>query len=274
MTAIDALLARALLLEEPARPRDIVRPSTEAAPGVLPGAEFENQDTLAAVAGRDLQALCEILVSRTPTSDLQVFVTDQIPEPAGARVLGCVLQLANAAEGARAWWQYAAGAGDAAAAYCLYLHHRALGETAAAECWYRQTGLDIHPGPSRQRRGNTAAEPEPMLNSNTSTPTLLRVFRNLTKRTSRPRTEAVNALMHYLPTAVAIGYVNDEPDIDLPLPGPGFAEQISVLLAASISTTAPARQGRRPKPPLRSRQGRGEHRRSREETEQAVRGCR
>ncbi|MGW1106126.1 hypothetical protein [Streptomyces sp. NPDC002540] len=271
MTTIDALLARALLLDEPARPRDIVRPSSEAVPGALTDESSGHQDTLAVVAGRDLQALCEILVSRTPTSDLQVFVTEQIPEPAGARVLGCVLQLANAAEGARAWWQYAAGAGDAAAAYCLYLHHRALGETKAAECWYRQTGLDIHPSPgSGQPRRGTTAGPELMLNSGTSAPTLLRVFRNLTKRTSRPRTEAVTALMHYLPTAVAIGYVNDEPDIDLPLPGPGFADQIGVLLAASINASAPARQGRRPKPPLRSRQER-EHGRSREETGQAVR---
>ncbi|WP_331747587.1 hypothetical protein OG520_39655 (plasmid) [Streptomyces sp. NBC_00984] len=270
MTAIDALLARALLLEEPARPRDVVRPSTEAAPGALSEEASRRQDTLAVVAGRDLQALCEILVSRTPTSDLQVFVTEQIPEPAGARVLGCVLQLANAAEGARAWWQCAAGAGDAAA-YCLYLHHRALGATKAAECWYQQTGLDIPPGSEHsQERGDTAG-PVPMLTSGTSTPTLLRVFRNLTGRTSRPRTEAVNALMHYLPTAVAIGYVNDEPDIDLPLPGPGFAEQIGVLLAAAGSTAAPARQGRRPKPPLRSRRER-EHGRAWEETGQAVRG--
>ncbi|MFF1649942.1 hypothetical protein [Streptomyces sp. NPDC058240] len=90
-----------------------------------------------------------------------------------------------------------------------------------------------------------------MSDSDAGTPTVLRVFRNLMKRTSRPRTEVVNALMHYLPTAVAVGYVTDEPDIDLPLPGPEFAEQIGVLLAAAGSMTSPARSGRCcSKPPL------------------------
>ncbi|MEE1768947.1 hypothetical protein PUR34_12470 [Streptomyces sp. JV185] len=54
-----------------------------------------------------------------------------------------MLQLANAVEEARVWWQYAAGAEDFAAAYRLYLRRLALGETEAATCWYQQTGVDI-----------------------------------------------------------------------------------------------------------------------------------
>ncbi|MFE1409096.1 hypothetical protein ACFW5D_37380 [Streptomyces sp. NPDC058770] len=115
----------------------------------------------------------------------------------------------------------------------------------------------------------------------TSTPTVLRVFRNLMKRTSRPRTEVVDALMHYLPTAVSVGYVNDDPDIDLPLPGPDYADQIGVLLAAAGSMTGSARTGRRCSgPPFKTRQGHrtdptgGEHACCREGTEEAVRECR
>lgn len=93
------------------------------------------------VALRDLDALCEVLVSRTPTSALQDFVTEQPPGPSGARVLGCVLQLANSAQRAGVWAQYAAGAEDFAAASRLYLRHLALRETEAAVRWYQQTGL-------------------------------------------------------------------------------------------------------------------------------------
>ncbi|MFF9349083.1 hypothetical protein [Streptomyces sp. NPDC014734] len=72
----------------------------------------------------------------------------------------------------------------------------------------------------------------------TSTPTVLWVFRNLMKQTSRPRTEVVDALMHCLPTAVLVGYFNDEPDIDLPLPGPDFADLFGKDGATLLRTTA------------------------------------
>ncbi|GHB72103.1 hypothetical protein GCM10010377_73370 [Streptomyces viridiviolaceus] len=55
------------------------------------------------------------------------------------RVLACILQLTDTDEGARFWWQYAAGAGQAAAAYCVYLHHLALGERNTAEWWHRRS---------------------------------------------------------------------------------------------------------------------------------------
>ncbi|MCX4791758.1 hypothetical protein OG369_38485 [Streptomyces sp. NBC_01221] len=295
MTRIDELLARALLLDEPSRPKDIVprtaveTPPMGNAPEAAPGSG--GRDALAAVAVRDLHALCEVLVSQAPATALQGFVTEQLPAPPGARVLGCVLQLADADDGARSWWQYAAGAGDRAAAYCLYLHHLSLGESDAAAWWYQQTQIDTCPTPDHTAKSaRTQAEksshslkvPEPIKNLDTSTPTVLRVFRNLMRRADRPRTEVVDALMHYLPTAVAVGYVNDEPDIDLPLPGPDFAERISVLLAAasSISGVPGTTRQRAAEPPLQSRQdhraheGSPEHERSEEATEEVVRGCR
>ncbi len=77
-------------------------------------------------AAEDLCALCETLLAHTPPTAVADFLTDQVPEPRSALALACVLQLADTDEGARFWWQYAAGVGRAAA-YCRYLHHLAQG---------------------------------------------------------------------------------------------------------------------------------------------------
>ncbi|MGW1189266.1 hypothetical protein [Streptomyces sp. NPDC002559] len=60
-------------------------------------------------------------------------------------------------------------------------------------------------------------------------------------------------MMQYLPTAVAVGYVHDDPDVDLPLPGPDFAEQVGILVAA----TSPP--GQEDKPRRRLGPGPAEH---------------
>ncbi|MGW2183927.1 hypothetical protein ACWCXX_39320 [Streptomyces sp. NPDC001732] len=118
--------------------------------------------------------------------------------------------------------------------------------------------------------------PETVRSADTSTPTLLRVFRQLIRRSGRRRSEAVDALMQYLPTAVAVGYVHDDPDVDLPLPGPDFAEQVGILVAA------PSSPGREDKPRrqgggtvrIKRRNDSGGHQRADEEVEGAVRGGR
>ncbi|MGW4229504.1 hypothetical protein ACWEF9_09530 [Streptomyces sp. NPDC004980] len=202
--------------------------------------------------------MCEALVSSAPATALREFLTEQVPEPDGARVLGCILQLADADDGARSWWQNAAGAGDRAASYCLYLHHLSLGESEVAAWWNQQTQTDADPeadhsqgdrdrGPGRKtatRIPHFLTTPEAIRNLDTSTPTVLRVFRHLLRRTNRPRTEVVDALMHYVPTAVAVGYVTDEPDVDLPLPGPDFADEINDLVAIdpTIGVDQPSRR--------------------------------
>ncbi|MBT2450782.1 hypothetical protein J7F03_27660 [Streptomyces sp. ISL-43] len=56
----------------------------------------------------------------------------------GAAVFACLLHLTGHPESAQFWWQLAAGAGHRAAAYCLHLHHRALGESREAKHWRRQ----------------------------------------------------------------------------------------------------------------------------------------
>jgi hypothetical protein len=71
-------------------------------------------------AGADLRALCHLVISQPDAlSAMSTFIGDRILEPAGARVLACVLHLAGREGSARFWWQYAAGADDVAASYCL-----------------------------------------------------------------------------------------------------------------------------------------------------------
>jgi hypothetical protein len=101
------------------------------------------------VAARRLMACtpCAKRSCRTPPGTVAMFVTDQVPEPRAALVLACVLQLTD--EGARFWWQYAADGGQAAA-YCLDLHHLALGERDTAAFWHRQTD-DVQAPPQHDR---------------------------------------------------------------------------------------------------------------------------
>lgn len=252
MTHIEAILARALLTRHRTVPRDIVPPTREPTPHPQTTTTDDATPPADATdAAADLRALCETLVSHTPAADVDDFVTDQVPEPRSALALACVLQLTDTDDGARFWWQYAAGAGQPAAAYCLYLHHRALGEDVTADWWHRQTD-DVQPppapnAPAREPTTPDTSEWAPGFHgvTSTSTTTILRILRHLAKTTVRPRTTAVARLMDYIPTAVTVGYLR-EPDMDLPLPGPDFAQRVSALLTAAanrpdVSDTLPAR---------------------------------
>ncbi|MFJ7423422.1 hypothetical protein ACIQXD_33170 [Streptomyces uncialis] len=239
MTRLEAILSRALLVRDHEAPADIVPPT-----GTRPRPDSPLPDTDAPPphpAAEDLRLLCETLLAHIPTTTAAEFVTEQVPEPRGALVLACVLQLTRTDDGARFWWQYAAGAGQAAAAYCLYLHHLSLGEDDTAHWWHGQTD-DTGPEP------RTHAQ-EPHSITDASTTTVLRVLNHLAKDTPRTRTAAVTDLMDYLPTAVATAYLR-QPDVELPLPGNDFAHRIRALLRLSagrprLPANLPARPGRR-----------------------------
>ncbi|MFE7497685.1 hypothetical protein ACFU6O_01145 [Streptomyces albidoflavus] len=227
MTPLEDLLSQALLVRDRTVPRDIIPldpdPAlrTQGAP-VNGDAAFDGSPHPAA---EDLRALCETLVTHTPASTVTGFLTDQLPEPRSALILACVLQLADTDDAARFWWQYAAGAGQSAAAYCLYLHHLSLGETDTARWWHSQTDTTTSPAspvvPDHGERLDVA-----------STPTMLRVLHHLARHTTRRHSAAVTRLMTYMPTAVATGYLR-EPDMELPLPGPDFARTVRALLTAA-----------------------------------------
>ncbi|MGW9498109.1 hypothetical protein ACWG5P_27685 [Streptomyces prasinus] len=53
----------------------------------------------------------------------------------GAHVFACMLYLADHSESAQFWWQFTAGAGNSAGAFCLHLLHHGRGETPEAEHW-------------------------------------------------------------------------------------------------------------------------------------------
>ncbi|MFE3270967.1 hypothetical protein [Streptomyces sp. NPDC059215] len=230
MTGIEELLARALLVRERTVPRDVVPYPAPPAIGARP-VHTPDQDSQPSAAEQDLHALCETVVLHTPPSAVAKFVSDQLPEPRSALVLACVLQLTDTGEGARFWWQYAAGAGQAAAAYCLYLHHMALGERDTADWWHQQAD-EVQPPPEpRNVDDGSSWNPAEHRLTSASTTEFMRILRLLAKQTVRSRPAAVSRLMAYIPTAVTAGYLR-EPDSELPLPGKEFARRITTLLAA------------------------------------------
>ncbi|MFS0698115.1 hypothetical protein AB6N36_35910 [Streptomyces nitrosporeus] len=211
-------------------------------------------------AAQNLQTLCETIVTRNSAlSTLDTFLTPQLPEPPGARVLGCILQLAESEENARFWWQYAAGAGDPAASYCLYLHHLALGEHGEAHWWYEQTQQIQSAPPSTD--GFTTAESgladdvpptvSEALDAVTTTdasllPTALRILNALkTDLAPAPASVpgAVGAVINYVPAAVSPNEV-----FELALPAPGFTDHIRNLTADTSPPAPPVRNRLQPRP--------------------------
>ncbi|MGW1094205.1 hypothetical protein ACWD5W_00285 [Streptomyces sp. NPDC002455] len=241
MTSIEELLSRALLVRDRTTPRDIV-PSHETP---RPDHEATATPTTAATATEDLRALCEALVTHTPGAAVADFITDQVPEPRSALVLACVLQLTGTDDGARFWWQYAAGAGQPAAAYCLYLHHLALGDRTAADWWHHQAD-DPQLPEDQQPLPHPTAQEDPR--DPPTTPTILRMLRHLAKGTARARTAKLTELMAYVPTAVVAGYLR-EPDMDLPMPGRDFAGHINTLLTTKAASPYPDRSSDLPARP-------------------------
>ncbi|MFE4654377.1 hypothetical protein [Streptomyces sp. NPDC056707] len=150
--------------------------------------------------------------------------------------------------------QPARGAVLAAAAYCLYLHHVALGEKDAAGWWHQQTD-DVHdpdqpPQPTEPTAPSWHTADRQITNASL-TITMLRLLRDLAKYTTRPQSAAVTELMAYIPTAVAASYLRQS-EMDLPMPGPDFAHRSSTLLG--IAADRPTIPGRLPaRRPLRTR---------------------
>ncbi|MEU2396134.1 hypothetical protein [Streptomyces sp. NPDC007369] len=223
-STIDELLARARLhdaayppadITDRARTADLTATAGSVPPDPhLPAPAADRQRAMRGAAD-DLQALCETAVTGAAVSALGGgFLTQALPQPSGARVLGCILLLTDAEDSARFWWQYAAGAGDSIATYCLYLHHLALGENRQAVWWRRQTA----------RAGDTG------LPAVVRTPRAERpAGQGRGRERSRERGRAtVDAVMEYV--SAAVRYVDD--DLELPLPAPDFSERIRAITAA------------------------------------------
>ncbi|ANB03991.1 hypothetical protein SAM40697_6897 [Streptomyces ambofaciens] len=219
MTAIDDLLARSALLKNPHIPADTVPClTTHPGPTLPPDASIPAQETLAdGTAAEHLRSLCEVAVTHASAPQITDFITEQLPGPEGAWILGCLLHLAGAEDGARYWWQYAAGAGDRGAGYCLSLHHRARGDDQTADFWLDQADGD--------------ADTDSDAGCAASTATVLRMIVQMTADSDRTYSDTTLAVMSYTTAAVSDGY-RRHPDVEIPAPGPYFAEMLQVILGA------------------------------------------
>lgn len=229
---IDHLLARARLVDAPLpAPAPAPTPSlrcphsTEAAPWIHDPAPRRAWDDRTRDAAGDLRALCETIARTSLDSLSHTFLTHTVPgEPDTARVLGCLLQLGHVPDAARFWWQFAAGAGDHTAAYCLALQHRSLGEEAAAAHWLKQIPeLTKSEQPARTPPGQLAVIGQPA-----SLPTTLRILNRLKPdRRLRTRQPLIAAVMDYVVSTFK--FVDD--DVELPVTGPEFLSRIRALTA-------------------------------------------
>lgn len=193
------------------------RPSTRLPDEQLP----TNTDDRTQWAVEDLEGLCHLVISQPDAlHTMTTFICDRILEPAGARVLACVLHLAGREESARFWWQYAAGADDIAASYCLYLHHMTLGETEEAEWWQDQV-TPLWRRLDTDTATDTAGQPGHRYAFTGWASCLQIVARH------RAFTDATTKALAYIRNAVQ--FVDD--DLPLPLPDAGFAQRIEEITA-------------------------------------------
>lgn len=160
---------------------------------------------------RDLHTMSEFMGDRTPDSGA---APSRVLEPAGARVLACVLHLAGREDSARFWWQFAAGADDGLARFCLFLHHLTLGEIQEANWWHDQV-----PKPGREMWARAVQEGRDEETAGAS---------SCLQAVARHRTvpAAASAVVVYVRTAIE---VVDDDDIDLFLPADGFAARIEEM---------------------------------------------
>ena len=84
--------------------------------------------------------LTSTLVLNTPHAEASLArLIDTLNDADGALVFACLLHLTAREDGARFWWKFAAGAGSATAAFCLYLDHRRNAEYRDADYWRAQS---------------------------------------------------------------------------------------------------------------------------------------
>jgi hypothetical protein len=196
-------------------------PRQEQWPAPADDDDAETRDRLEAAS--DLQHLCKIVISQdNALHAMSALLSGRphdaslIPEPDGARVLACILHLAGREDSARFWWQFAAGAEDGLARFCLFLHHLALGELQEANWWHDQvpsSGRGMWARAVREGRDQETAAAATCLHA-------------VARHKAVP--EATNAVVVYVKSAIQ--FVDDE-DIPLPLPPDGFAQRIEEMTA-------------------------------------------
>ncbi|GHB75794.1 hypothetical protein GCM10010377_77830 [Streptomyces viridiviolaceus] len=250
MTAIDQLLARARLHPQPDVPDDTIPYEDTPYPAQLPDtAAPTGTDSNDQAAARHLYTLCETAAG-TVTPDTLAFLTDQVPDLHSAWLLGCTLHLAGIEDGARFWWQYAAGDGHAPACYTLALHHLARGEHHAAAFYHRQAPADI-PHESETLTVSGTCPPR-KISFDSSLSTVLRILTQLSTPGQRRRPHRIDALTNYVADTVTRHYIRN-PSIEIPVPEPRFADRVGWLLTATLPWRSSPRPSPTPEPALPTR---------------------
>ncbi|MGA5605151.1 hypothetical protein ACPCUF_29660 [Streptomyces griseoincarnatus] len=255
MTAIDQLLARARLHSQPNVPDDTVPYEDAPYPADPLAPQYPSQPSLRhQAAAHHLTTLCETAIA-TVTEKSLTFLNDQMPDLHSAWLLGCALHIAGIPEGARFWWQYAAGDHHAPACYSLSLYHEACGEQYAADFYRRQahrvtTASDTH----TDTLTVVGTCPPQTINFDASLPTVLHTLNRLcagpgTRQRKRHR---IDALTNYVADTVTRHYTRN-PEIEIPVPEPRFAERVTWLLTATLPWTRRTRPSRPSQPGLPAR---------------------
>jgi hypothetical protein len=264
VSSIDQLLARAELIKGHRVPTDVTPTSYgrrrcacacesdddfaySCAPATTrPGSDATDPaDPATGAAASHLHVLCEAVINRTAAAALTDLVTETLPAPHGARLVGCILHLTDDHTSARMWWQYAAGAGDNSAGYLLYLQHLSQGETAIAEWWLDQTGFE-----SRAQDDKALTDGGIRLTSGAwpaaDLAMILRVLSHMIDPDAPARREeVVSTVVDYVVSAVAAG-IAANPGGLIPLP-PDFAEHLNLILAPAARPGAIPRRTTRPR---------------------------
>lgn len=227
MNTIDDLLARSLLLRDPQIPSDTV-PYDDTALVLL----LQQDEPSPRAAGRPeasyLKSLCEVVVTRSTPQQITDFITDQIPAPRSAWILGCLLQLAHCEDGARFWWQYAMRRPASVPPPTAFTSTTAFRVTATRPPSGTTKPTQTAPASVTVCASSTASHP----------------------CGAHTYSEAAQGVMAYVAKAVSEGY-DRYPEYEIPLPGPYFAEKVEIILAATSSahTAQPAAQPAADLPP-------------------------
>ncbi|MER7173150.1 hypothetical protein [Streptomyces mesophilus] len=151
-TTIDEVLAAAAMPVHAPHTFDVGAALRKLAVDI--GCATNSSDGLrAAQAGRRLTVVARWMLSAPRAADHVDQLAQGTPgrpveedalDVDGAAVFASLLHLTGQhPESAQFWWQLAAGAGHRAAAYCLHLHHTALGEQREAAHWMHQVIFDL-----------------------------------------------------------------------------------------------------------------------------------
>ncbi|MFE9660788.1 glycoprotein [Streptomyces sp. NPDC005955] len=153
-THIDAALRDAQVLAHEYDTYDTDAALDRLGPDAVPGAAPRTTLTRTEQAVRDLDLAATLIVDApgAATSLGRLLDHDRI-DPGGAVVFAALLHLAGHPEGAQFWWQFAAGSGNANAAFCLFLLHEQRADFRDARYWRAQSAALSAPGTPRRSTG-------------------------------------------------------------------------------------------------------------------------